>query len=107
MPGMTITTLATQVLSCIVGHLQQDAWQRDQRLRDVAALRSVCHLLRNAVDHIVTHAAFHAYVDVAQLLSSIRRCTGDAHWTSYRTYVRAVCSHSVGSFKVVHGHLMQ
>jgi hypothetical protein len=81
MPGMRITTLPTHVLSCIVGHLQQDAWQRHQRLSDVAALRSVCHLLRDAVDHIVTHAAVHAYVDIAQL----RRCTGDTDWTSYRT----------------------
>ena len=77
-PRMTIVDLPKNVLSCVVRHLQQDAWQRDQRLDDVAALRSVCRSLRHAVDSVVTHAAFHANVGVVELRSTIRCCTGDA-----------------------------
>ena len=74
---IAITTLPTDVLSCIVLHIQENAWQRDQRLGDVAALRSTCRSLRNAVDASVTCAAFHANVEVAELRSTIVRCDGE------------------------------
>ena len=73
----TITTLPTDVLSCILRHIQEDAWLRDQRLDDVAALRSTCRSLRNAVDASVTCAAFHANVEVDELRSTVRRCDGE------------------------------
>ena len=56
MPPKPITSLPTDVLSCIVQHLQQDVGQRDQTLDDIAALRSMCRSLRLAVDVTVTHA---------------------------------------------------
>jgi F-box domain len=75
-PTMTITNLPTDVLRCIVQHLQQDAWQRDRPLDDIAALRSVCRSLCRAVDLTATHAKFHANIDVEELRSVTRRCTG-------------------------------
>jgi hypothetical protein len=76
-PTMTITNLPTDMLSCIIQHLQQDVWQRDQILDDVASLRGTCRSLRLATDVLVTHARFHANIDVAGLRSMIRRCPGD------------------------------
>ena len=78
-PHIMITTLPTDVLSCIVRHIQEDICKRDQGLDHIAALRSTCHSLRSAVDASVTHAAFHANVDVAELRSSVHRCVGE--WT--------------------------
>ena len=74
---MKLTNLPTDVLSCIIQHLQQDAGQRDQTLDDIAALRSVCRSLRLATDLLVTHANFRANTDVAELRSMTRRCPGD------------------------------
>ena len=81
-PTMTITNLPTDVLSCIIQHLQQDIGQRDQTLArdDVAALRSTCRSLRHAMDLLVTHASFYSYVDVEELRSVTRRCTGDCQY---------------------------
>ena len=73
---MKIISLATDVLSCIVQHLQQDAWQRDEKLDDVAALRSVCRSLRLAVDTSVTISKFHPNVGGAELCNTTCRCTG-------------------------------
>ena len=75
-PHTTITDLPADVLSCIMQHLQQDAWDREQPLDDVAALRSVCRSLCRAVDLTVTHAKLHANMDVGELRSMTRRCTG-------------------------------
>jgi F-box domain len=61
-PHLTISNLPTDVFSCIMQHLQEDAWQQDQPLDDVAALRSVCRSLRHAVDLTVTHARFHPHI---------------------------------------------
>ena len=74
---ITITTLPTDVLSCIVRHIQENALQRDQRLDDIAALRSTCRSLRNAVDATVTSATFHPNLEVAELRSTIHRCSGE------------------------------
>ena len=71
-----LTTLPTDVLSCIVRHIQGDICRRHQALDDVAALRSTCRLLRSAVDASVTCAAFHANVDVAELRNTAHRCDG-------------------------------
>jgi hypothetical protein len=76
-PHLTITNLPTDVLSCIIQHLQQDFGQRDQTLDDIAALRSMCRSLRHAVDVTVTHANFHANIDVEELRKATRRCTGN------------------------------
>jgi F-box domain len=76
-PTMTITNLPTDVLSCIIQHLQQDIGQRDQTLDDVAALRSVCRSLRLATDLHVTHVNFHARIDVDELRSVTRRFLGE------------------------------
>jgi F-box domain len=76
-PSMTFTNLPTDVLSCIIQHLQEDGWQRNQTLDDVAALRSVCRSLRLATDLLVTHANFHANIGVDELRSMLRRCPGD------------------------------
>ena len=76
MPHTTITDLPKDVLSCIVRHLQHDAWQ-DQTLADIAALRSVCRSLRHAVDVTVTHARFHPYTDIEALRNVTSRCKGD------------------------------
>jgi hypothetical protein len=81
-PTMTITNMPTDVLSCIIQHLQQDVGQRDQTLDDIAALRSVCRSLRLASDLFVTHANFHANIDVAELRSTTRRLPGDQQGTS-------------------------
>lgn len=83
---MTITHLPTDVLSCIVSHLQQDALHLDQQLDDVAALRSVCRFLRLAVDLVVmTHATLHSNAGAAELSDIARRSQGDkmcmACWT--------------------------
>lgn len=75
-PHLTISNLPTDVLSCIIQHLQQDVGQRDQTLDDSAALRSMCRSLRHAVDVTVTHASFHANIDVEELRTVTRRCTG-------------------------------
>ena len=75
-PHVTITSLPTDVLGCIVQHIQQDAWQRDQKLDDVAALRGVCRFLRHAVDLVLMHATIHINVGVAELRSVVRRCRG-------------------------------
>jgi F-box domain len=74
---VTITTLPTDVLSCIVRHIQGDICKRDQGLDDIAALRSTCRSLRSAVDASVTYATFHANVDVAELRSTVHRCDGE------------------------------
>ncbi len=76
-PSMVITDLPTDVLSRIISHLQEDGWRRNYLLDDVAALRSVCRSLRHATDLLVTHAKFHANIDVEALRSIIRRCAGD------------------------------
>lgn len=81
-PDMTITNLPTDVLSCIIRHLQEDGWQRGKTLDDIAALRSVCRSLRIATDVLVTHAKFHAFTDATDLRSLIRRCPGDQRVTS-------------------------
>lgn len=73
----TITTLPTDVLSCIVHHIQENALQRDQRLDNVAALRTTCRSMHNAVDATVTHATIHPNVDVAELRSIVHRCDGE------------------------------
>jgi hypothetical protein len=73
-PNVTVAGLPADVFSCIVWHLQGDAWQRDQMLDDVAAMRSVCRLLRLAVDRHVTHAKFHANIALAELRSMTCRC---------------------------------
>jgi F-box domain len=73
---ITITTLPTDVLSCIVRHIEEAALPRDQRLNFVAALRSTCRSLRNAVDASVTHATFHPNVNVAELRSTVHRYDG-------------------------------
>ena len=84
-PNMTITNLPTDVLSCIIQHLQQDIGQRDQTLDDVAALRSTCRSLRHAMDPTVTHARFHLNVDVEELRNVTRRCTGDDQYENHMT----------------------
>ena len=78
-PHLTITGLATDVLSCVMQHLQQDidVRLRDQTLDDIAALRSMCRSLRHAMDLLVTHAKFHANADIAELYSMTHRCTCD------------------------------
>jgi hypothetical protein len=76
-PTMTITNLPIDVLSCIIQHLQQDVGQRGQTLDDIAALRSVCRSLRLATDLHVTHANFHARIDVDELRSVTRRFPGE------------------------------
>ena len=73
---ITITTLPTDVLSCIVRHIQENALQHDQGLDDTAALRSTCRSLRSAVDASVTSAMFHPNVEVDELRSTVRRCDG-------------------------------
>lgn len=78
MPNMTITDMPTDVLSCIIRHIQEDSWQRERSLDDVAALRSTCQWLRRATDLLVTHVNFHASTDAASMLSTVRRCTGES-----------------------------
>jgi hypothetical protein len=70
-PHITLAELPADILSCITRHMQQDAWHRDQKLDDVATLRSVCRSLRRAVDVSVTHAN----VDAAELRSTAQRYT--------------------------------
>ena len=70
-PSMTFTNLPADVLGCIIQHLQEDGWQKNQMLDDVAALRSVCRSVRLATDLLVTHANFHANIDVTELRSVI------------------------------------
>jgi F-box domain len=76
-PTLTFINLPTDVLGCIIRHLQEDGWQRARALDDVAALRSVCRSLRLATDLHVTHANFHANINVAELRSMTRRLPGD------------------------------
>ena len=75
--SMTITDLPTDVLSCIIQHVQQDVGQGDQTLDDIAALRGVCRSLRLATEQLVTQASFHANLQVAELRRMTCRCTGD------------------------------
>jgi F-box domain len=75
--SMTITDLPTDVLTGIMRHLQEDGWQQDYSLDDVAALRSTCRSLRHATDMLVTHAKFPTYIDADELHSVTRRCAGD------------------------------
>ena len=74
---MSIIDLPTDVLSCVVLYLQQDNWQRNQQLDDIAALRSVCRLLHLAVDLAVTHATLHGNAGVAELVDIACRSNGD------------------------------
>ena len=76
-----ITTLPTDVLSCIVRRIQENALQHDQRLDDVAALRSTCCSVRNTVDASVTSATFNPNVEVDELRSTVRRCDGGCTWS--------------------------
>jgi hypothetical protein len=76
MHSMLMTDLPKDVLSRIISYLQEDSWQRSCSLDDVAALRSVCCSLRHATDLLVTHAKFHANIDVEELRSMTRRCAG-------------------------------
>jgi hypothetical protein len=76
MPGMRLIDLPTDVLSRIIRHLQEDGWQQDSSLDDVAALRSTCCSLRHAVDQLVTYANIHANTDAEALRSMTRRCAG-------------------------------
>jgi hypothetical protein len=74
--SMTITDLPTDVLTGIMRYLQEDGWQQDYSLDDVAALRSTCRSLRHAIGLAAIHAKFHANIDVEELRSVTRRCTG-------------------------------
>jgi hypothetical protein len=81
-PNQMITNLPTDVLSCIIQHLQGDGCQRTRALDDIAALRSTCRSLRLDTDLRVMHARFHANIDAPGLRSMIRRCAGDTGLTS-------------------------
>lgn len=74
---MSIVDLPTDVLGCIVRHLQPKNWQCNRKLDDVAALRRVCRSLRLAVDLAVTHARVHGNASVAELVDIVRRSKGD------------------------------
>jgi hypothetical protein len=76
---ITITTLPTDMLSCIVRLIQTEDLHLDRQLDDVAALRSTYRSLRNAVDVSVTCATIHSNMIFVELRSTVRRCDGE--WT--------------------------
>ena len=84
-PQMTLIDLPADVLGCMVRHVQLQDLQIEPRLDGVAALRSVCHVLRSAVDVSVTHAELHANADADELRSTTRRCMGDLRILLHRS----------------------
>jgi F-box domain len=65
----TLIDLPVELLQCIVRHAEQ---------HDIAALRSVCRLLRAVVDANVTHARLHRNMEAVELRAVTRRCKGVA-----------------------------